>query len=192
MNAEKQNEAKPQRSAQTLRRNGNTPRIFKKPDKVRKAMSRLKLEREKEAKDYDEENFYDCNEDKIKQKPKPKKISSGIIQQKPASTPGSPLQPKRGPITVGEVHEKPASTLGSPLQPKRGPIAGNPNQMESGGQLLGSSEEQECKMDVFEDCKPQAKKRKIDEYFNHKKLQPIFTDWVKCLHTELDSNETKI
>ena len=27
------------------------------------------------------------------------RISTGIIQQKPASTPGSPLHPKRGPIT---------------------------------------------------------------------------------------------
>ena len=65
------------------------------------------------------------------------RISTGINQQKPASTPGSPLQPKRGLITVGDIHQKPASTLGSPLQPKRGPIAGNPNQMESGGQIFG-------------------------------------------------------
>ena len=49
-----------------------------------------------------------------------------------------------------------ASTLSSPLQPKRSPIAGNPNQMESGGQ-----------------------KRKIDHHLSldgldrvHKKLQP--------------------
>ena len=70
------------------------------------------------------------------------KISTGLIRQKPASTPGSPLQAKRGPttgpsITVGEIHQKPASTLGSPLKPKRGLIAGNPNQMESGGQISG-------------------------------------------------------
>ena len=65
------------------------------------------------------------------------RISTGITQQKPASTPGSPLQPKRGQITVGVNHQKPASTLDSPLKPKRGPIAGNPNQMESGGQITG-------------------------------------------------------
>ena len=65
------------------------------------------------------------------------RISTDIIQQKPASTPGSPLQPKRGRITVGDIHQKTASNSGSPLQPKRGPIAGNPNQMESGGQISG-------------------------------------------------------
>ena len=65
------------------------------------------------------------------------RISTDIIQQKPASTPGSPLQPKRGQITVGVNHQKPVSTLDSPLKPKRGPIAGNPNQMESGGQITG-------------------------------------------------------
>ena len=46
------------------------------------------------------------------------RISTGLIRQKPASTPGSPLQPKRGPITGT-------------------PITGNPNQMESGGQISG-------------------------------------------------------
>ena len=65
------------------------------------------------------------------------RISNGLIHQKPASTPGSPLQPKRGQITVGVNHQKPASTLDSPLKPKRGPIAGNPNQMESGDQISG-------------------------------------------------------
>ena len=70
------------------------------------------------------------------------RISTGLIRQKPASTPGSPLQPKRGPITGppitgGEIHQKPAATLDSPLQPKTGPIEGNPNQMESGGQIYG-------------------------------------------------------
>ena len=65
------------------------------------------------------------------------RISTGITQQKPASTPGSPLQPKRGQITVGVNHQKPVSTLDSPLKPKRGPIAGNPNQMENGGQITG-------------------------------------------------------
>ena len=50
------------------------------------------------------------------------RISIGIIQQEPASTPGSPLQPKRGPIATKH------------LVP---PITGNPNQMESGGQISG-------------------------------------------------------
>ena len=65
------------------------------------------------------------------------RIATGLIRQKPASTTGSPLQPKRGPITGGEIPQKPASTLETPLQPKRGPIEGNPNQMESGGQISG-------------------------------------------------------
>ena len=78
-----------------------------------------------------------------KPKPEPSVAPQKIIlvplinQQKPASTPGSPLQPKGGPITVGEIHQKPASTLGSSLQPKRGPIVSNPNQMENGGQISG-------------------------------------------------------
>ena len=58
------------------------------------------------------------------------RISTGINQQKPASTPGSLLQPKRGRITVGDIHQTTASNSGSPLQPKRGPISGN--QMERG------------------------------------------------------------
>ena len=72
------------------------------------------------------------------------KISTGMIHQKPTSTPGSPLQPKRGPIIGnpnqmergGQKSDGPQKTgsPGSPLQPKRGPITGNPNEMERGGQ----------------------------------------------------------
>ena len=51
----------------------------------------------------------------------------------------SPTQnPGNAPrISNGLIRQKPASTPGSPLQLKRGPIASNPNQMESGGHFSG-------------------------------------------------------
>ena len=73
-----------------------------------------------------------------KPKPEPLVAPEKIIIF-PSTRITSPTQnPRNAPrISTGIIHQNPASTLGSPLQPKRGPIAGNPNQMESGGQISG-------------------------------------------------------
>ena len=68
-------------------------------------------------------------------KPKPKaSVAPQKIVLLPSTRIPSPTQnPRNAPrISTGIIHQKPASTLGSPLQPKRGPITGNPNQMERG------------------------------------------------------------
>ena len=73
-----------------------------------------------------------------KPKPEPLVAPEKIIIF-PSTRITSPTQnPRNAPrISTGIIHQNPASTLGSPLQPKRGPIAGNPNQMESGDQISG-------------------------------------------------------
>lgn len=69
--------------------------------------------------------------------PKPKiSVAPQKITLFPSTRIPSPTQnPRNAPrISTGIIHQKPTSTPGSPLQPKRGPITGNPNQMERGGQ----------------------------------------------------------
>jgi hypothetical protein len=73
-----------------------------------------------------------------KPKPEPSVAPQKIILFPSTWIPSPTQNPRNAPrISTGIIHQKPASTLGLPLQPKRGPIAGNPNQMESGGQITG-------------------------------------------------------
>ena len=73
-----------------------------------------------------------------KPKPEPSVAPQKIILLPSTRIPSPAEIPRNAPrISTGIIHQKPASTPGSPLQPKRGPIAGNPNQMESGGQISG-------------------------------------------------------
>ena len=73
-----------------------------------------------------------------KPKPEPSVAPQKIILLPSTRIPSPNQNPRNAPrISTGFIHQKPASTPGSPLQPKRGPIAGNPNQMESGGQISG-------------------------------------------------------
>ena len=74
-----------------------------------------------------------------KPKPEPLVAPKKIILFPSTRIPSSPTQnPGNAPrISNGFIRQKPASSPGSPLQPKRGPITGNPNKMESGGQISG-------------------------------------------------------
>ena len=66
-------------------------------------------------------------------KPKPEPL---VAPQKIILVPSK--QTQNAPrISTSTTQQKPASTPGSPLQLKRGPIASNPNQMESGGHFSG-------------------------------------------------------
>ena len=73
-----------------------------------------------------------------KSKPEPSVAPQRIVLIPSTGNPSPTQNPQNAPrISIGITHQKPASTLGSPLQPKRGPIADNPNQMENGGQISG-------------------------------------------------------
>ena len=70
-----------------------------------------------------------------KPKPEPSVAPQKIILLPSTRIPSPNQNPRNAPrISTGFIRQNPASTPGSPLQPKRGPIAGNPNLMESGGQ----------------------------------------------------------
>ena len=70
-----------------------------------------------------------------KPKPEPLVAPQKIILFPSTRIPSPTQNPGNAPrISTGLIRQKPASTPGSPLQPKRGQITGNPNQMERGGQ----------------------------------------------------------
>ena len=72
-----------------------------------------------------------------KPKPEPSVAPQKIILLPSTRIPSPTQNPRNAPrISTGMIHQKPTSTPGSPLQPKRGQITGNPNQMERGGQNL--------------------------------------------------------
>ena len=73
-----------------------------------------------------------------KPKPEPMVAPQKIILFPSTRIPSPTQNPGNAPrISNGLIRQKPASTPGSPLQPKRGPIEGNPIQMESGGHFSG-------------------------------------------------------
>ena len=70
-----------------------------------------------------------------KPKPEPLVAPQKIVLFPSTQIPSPTQNPGNAPrISNGLIRQKPASTPGSPLQPKRGPITGNPNEMERGGQ----------------------------------------------------------
>ena len=67
-----------------------------------------------------------------KSKPEPSVAPQKIILLPSTRIPSPTQNPRNAPrISTGMIHQKPTSTPGSP---KRGPITGNPNEMERGGQ----------------------------------------------------------